>query len=180
MLISLFLIARCNINICGNKTRVWVGAHQHTNQSAQAQGYNYNFTQQKLLQAHFKLYLCYMYIQHSSRATSNQSVHAQSPVLALRVLSMQCPRMYSKWFLRDLNLNDSVVVCGARVSVWSGSVILCYRHPAFSVTITTPRHPVCILTYHLSQSLLSPIHPVAVLSSIFSSLYCRSPNTLHS
>ena len=64
----------------------------------------------------------------SSRATS------LSPVLALRALSMQCPRMYSKWFLRDLNLNDSVVVCGARVSVWSGSVILCYRHPAFSVS----------------------------------------------
>ena len=99
----------------------------------------------------------------SSRATS------LSPVLALRALSMQCPRMYSKWFLRDLNLNDSVVVCGARVSVWSGSVILCYRHPAFSVATThrpslsPPRHPVCILTYHLSQSLLSPIHPAAVL-----------------
>ena len=112
----------------------------------------------------------------SSRAT-------RSPVLALRALSMQCPRMYSKWFLRDLNLNDSVVVCGARVSVWSGSVILCYRHPAFSVatahcpSLSPPRHPVCILTYHLSQSLLSPIHPVAVLSSIFSSLYCRSSNT---
>ena len=162
MLISLFLIARCNINICGNKTRVWVGAHQHTNQSAQAQGYNYNFTQQKLLQAHSKLYLCYI-------QQGYQSVHARSPILALRALSMQCPRMYSKWFLWDLNLNDSVVVCGARVSVWSGSVILCYRHPAFSVataqcpSLSPPRHPVCILSYHLSQSLLSPIHPVAVL-----------------
>ena len=107
----------------------------------------------------------------SSRAT-------RSPVLALRALSMQCPRMYSKWFQRDLNLNDSVVVCGARVSVWSGSVILCYRHPAFSVTITTPPpsvHP------HLSLISVPPLtytsSAVAVLSSIFSSLYCRSSNT---